>query len=278
MKYLNLGCGARFHPDWENVDMYPYGPGVRVHDLTKKIPYDNGTFDVVYHSHVLEHFPKKQAVAFLEECHRLLKLGGLIRVAVPDLECIARVYIEALGKASSGVPGWADNYDWIVMEMLDQAIREESCGALIEYFNRNPIPNRDFVVKRWGTYVEPLIEKLRGHAGPGEQSLPQSRTAWRYILRHPREVLRNKLVRKLLAPADLEALRVGRFRRGGEVHMWMYDHYSLGKLLEGVGFVHPRQLGPAESGIPGWAGFHLDAEPDGQIFKADSLYMEALKP
>jgi len=27
--YLNLGCGARFHPDWENVDFTATAPGVR---------------------------------------------------------------------------------------------------------------------------------------------------------------------------------------------------------------------------------------------------------
>ena len=64
MKYLNLGCDARFHPAWENVDMYPHGPGVRIHDLTKKIPYEDGTFDVVCHSTYSDVFPSKRPRVF----------------------------------------------------------------------------------------------------------------------------------------------------------------------------------------------------------------------
>jgi predicted SAM-dependent methyltransferase len=277
-QFLNLGCGDRFHPDWENVDMYPYAPGVRVHDLTKKLPYGDEEFDAVYHSHVLEHFPKKQGVGFIRECHRLLKSGGVIRVAVPDLEQIARLYLESLEKASKGMPGWADNYEWMVMEMYDQCIREDSWGALVEYLSRNPVPNLDFVVQRWGVYSLPLIESIRKAAKVGRSSPGSPRFAWSYVLRNPGTVLRTKLVRLLLGQQDWEALHVGRFRRAGHLHLWMYDSYSLGKLLEKAGFKGPQRVGPVESRIPGWAEFHLDTDPDGQVYKADSMYMEAVKP
>src|SRR6185437_7104009 len=73
MRALNLGCGGRFQPDWENLDFAPASAAVRAHDLQKGIPFPDGTFDVVYHSHVLEHFPKQFAPSFLRECHRVLK-------------------------------------------------------------------------------------------------------------------------------------------------------------------------------------------------------------
>src|ERR1700676_4603594 len=115
MKYLNVGCGYRFHLAWENVDFQPTGPSVRVCNLRKGIPYPEATFDVVYHSHVLEHFPKSMALGFLRDCHRVLKEGGVIRVVVPDLERIARLYLETLEKASRGDSGWPENYDWMVL-------------------------------------------------------------------------------------------------------------------------------------------------------------------
>ena len=34
----------------------------------------------------------------------------------------------------------------------------------------------------------------------------------------------------------------------------------------------------SESRIPGWSEFHLDTEPDGTVYKPDSLNMEAVKP
>jgi predicted SAM-dependent methyltransferase len=274
---LNLGCGSRFHPDWENIDMHPYGAGVRVHDLTKRTPYGDETFDVVYHSHVLEHFPKKQALSFLQECRRILKSGGVVRVVVPDLERIARLYIEALEKASNGVPGWAENYEWMVMEMYDQTVREESSGGVTEYFSRNSIPNRDFILLRWGAFAVPYMSKSQGSAISRQGVSPQAKTAWAYVFRNPGKVLRSKLLKLLMGEKDWEALRIGRFRRTGEVHMWMYDFYSLGKLLESAGFNNARRVGPTESRIPNWSSFHLDTEPDGQVYKADSMYMEAVK-
>jgi len=277
-RYLNLGCGSRFHLGWENVDMYPYGPGVRVHDLTKRTPYDDETFDVVYHSHVLEHFPRRQALSFLQECRRILKSGGVVRVVVPDLERITRLYIESLEKASTDVPGWADNYEWMVIEMYDQAVREETCGALTEYFKRDPLPNWDFVSGRMGAYGDSSRKTLVDMVQRSKTVASRPKLAWGYLFRNAGKVFRNKLLKFLLKEQGWEALQVGQFRRGGEVHMWMYDRYSLAKLLHFVGFIQVQQVGPAESRIPDWPAFCLDTEPDGRTYKADSMYMEASKP
>jgi len=38
-RLLNLGCGDRFHPEWENVDYAPASAKVRAHDLRSGIPY-----------------------------------------------------------------------------------------------------------------------------------------------------------------------------------------------------------------------------------------------
>lgn len=108
------------------MDFVATAPCVRAHDLRLGIPYADESFDVVYHSHLLEHFPKKAAPPFLRECRRVLKRGGIIRIAVPDLEKIARAYIEAFEKASHGIPSWREKYDWMMLELYDQTVREQS--------------------------------------------------------------------------------------------------------------------------------------------------------
>src|SRR5215475_12827232 len=153
MKALNLGCGNRFHPDWENVDFASINPIVKRHDISEKLPYPDCSFDVVYHSHLLEHFPKNKALGFLRECFRILTHKGLIRVAVPDLEQIARTYLEALEKASRGLAGWDRNYDWMVLELYDQAVREQSGGSYTEFLSQES-PNLDFVARRLGVYAD----------------------------------------------------------------------------------------------------------------------------
>ena len=278
MKMLNLGCGARFHPDWENVDFVPVHPSVKPCDVRKGIPYEDETFDVVYHSHVLEHFSKQAAPCFFRECFRVLKPGGVIRVAVPDLEGIARLYLEALEKASQGVAGWDRNYEWMVLEMYDQAVREKSGGEYTEYFGREPISNRDFVYERMGAWAQ-LLEQASQDGSTSKTARNMSpRRNWAHILRNPGRVIRNAWIRAILGPEDWNHLQNGRFRACGEIHMWMYDSYSLARLLAAVGFSDCKRQGAAQSRVSNWKDFHLDTEPDGSVYKADSLYMEAVKP
>lgn len=57
-----------------------------VHNLAKGIPFPDGSVDVVYHSHLLEHLDRDVAERFLREVQRVLRLGGIQRIVVPDLE------------------------------------------------------------------------------------------------------------------------------------------------------------------------------------------------
>ncbi len=278
MKALNLGCGRRSHPDWENLDLSPAAPTVRTHDLRKGIPYSEGTFDVVYHSHVLEHFPKHAALGFLRECHRVLKSGGIIRVAVPDLERIARLYLEALEKASWGVPGWRENYEWMVLEMYDQAVRETSGGSCIEYLRQNPIPNWGFIYERCGVEAKGAVEAVQAETLSHANGHRPLLAKWDFAFRNFGKAVRNKLAKTVLGNENYEALRVGRFRRQGEIHQWMYDAYSLELLLQRAGFCNCRRRAATESQISNWAEYHLDSEPEGTTYKPDSLFMEAVKP
>ena len=269
MKCLNLGCGDRFHPDWTNLDFVSNGHGVHTHDLRRGISFEDNTFDVVYLSHLLEHFGRKEGQGLLEECHRVLLRGGTIRVVVPDLERIARLYLEALEKASSGDPAWQAHYDWMMLEMYDQTVRERSGGAMREYFQQESIPNEAFVHERLGGEARRMVQELKSSGTKGQPASLPARARFQ---------LRSRVLKLLLGDQGCRALELGRFRMGGEVHKWMYDRYSLACALLEAGFAEPRPVGPAESRIPGWAGFHLDTEPDGTVYKPDSLYMEAIKP
>lgn len=280
MNYLNLGCGRRFHPNWTNIDFSSTGPSVIAHNLTQGIPRPEQSFDVVYHSHVLEHFSKNQAPSFLQECHRVLRPQGIIRIAVPDLEQIARSYIFSLEQALSGSPEASDNYNWLLLELLDQIVRNQSGGAMAAYLFQEHIPNPDFILKRLGTEAKNLIE-----AGCQQRQQKVVKESWiKCALRPAYRFLRDSSYRRdtflksILGTADYQALQLGRFRQGGEIHQWMYDRHSLTQLLKDTGFTQITQRTATESYIPNWTSFNLDTEPDGSIYKPDSLYMEAIKP
>jgi SAM-dependent methyltransferase len=56
------------------------------------IGHADGSVDVIYSSHMLEHLDRAAGSQFLAEAHRVLKPGGVIRVAVPDLGMLVDRY------------------------------------------------------------------------------------------------------------------------------------------------------------------------------------------
>jgi predicted SAM-dependent methyltransferase len=250
---LNLGCGSSFHPDWVNVDFGVHAPGVIRHDLRRPLPFPDASFTAVYHSHVLEHLSRDCAPLFLQECRRVLRPDGILRAVVPDLETIARLYLQALEGAVSGDGAAAARHEWMTIELLDQMVREESGGAMLEYWKQNPMPAEQFVLERHGQEVRAFLESFRSQPQPPRPRKPVDLGAWRP--RRPSRVLK--------------------FLARGEVHKWMYDRHSLGALLKEAGFAQPRVCTAWESAIPGFAAYHLDATDGGGVRKPDSLFMEA---
>lgn len=61
-------------------------------DATKGLPLQDGSVDVIYTSHMLEHLDKNEADKFLREAFRVLHPGGIIRIAVPDLKKQIELY------------------------------------------------------------------------------------------------------------------------------------------------------------------------------------------
>jgi predicted SAM-dependent methyltransferase len=278
MNYLNLGCGQRFRPDWTNIDFASTGPSVTAHNLTQGIPQPDNTFDLVYHSHVLEHFSKTQAQTLIQECHRVLKPGGTLRIAIPDLEQIAKTYLHNLEQAQTGSPEATQNCHWMVIEMIDQSVRNHPGGDMATYLFQENIPNQTFVLDRIGTEGKNLIEAGKHQrTQPPKASRPKWLSTINNSLRDP-NYRRNLFQKLILSPSDYEALQIGRFRLGGEIHQWMYDRCSLTQLLTQSHFTDITPQTATRSKIPNWPSFNLDTEPDGTTYKPDSLFIEAIKP
>ncbi|MDR2819186.1 MAG: glycosyltransferase [Desulfovibrio sp.] len=249
-RLLNLGCGNTYHPDWLNIDFHAHGGAVSAYDLRLGVPFADATFDVVYHSHVLEHFSREDGKAFLQECFRVLRPGGLLRVAVPDLENIARAYLAALDEARAGLEGAQDRHEWMTVELLDQMVRRESGGEMAALWKRKSLPQEAFILSRSGQEFAHFRQKLTHHALAENKGLPCSP----------------------LRPANMQ------FLLGGERHHWMYDEISLSRLLADLGFnvitkqAHDRSL--REDILL----YGLDSAPCGGVRKPDSFFLEALKP
>ncbi len=104
---LNLGCGPRYVEGFVNVDGNLLLKKDLWLDVRHGLPYRDGQVEVVYLSHVLEHFPFPQAVSVIRESRRVLRPGGGIRVVVPSLETALEAYLRG---DAEWFPSWPDDF------------------------------------------------------------------------------------------------------------------------------------------------------------------------
>lgn len=89
---LHLGCGKRNIPGFINVDLarFPHIHYRRSVDDLSMIP--SGSVELIYTSHAFGYFDREEARAVLKEWRRVLKRGGVLRIAVSDFEKLVRIY------------------------------------------------------------------------------------------------------------------------------------------------------------------------------------------
>jgi SAM-dependent methyltransferase len=240
---LNIGCGTKMDWQWNNVDYSPYArlahhpfvasllhrvgllsheryetlalvdPSIVNWNLLHGIPFKDNTFDVVYHSHFLEHIDRDYAPCILKECHRVLKRDGSLRNVVPDLYSAVMFYVSSVVQLENGDQSSLKRHQEAIDGLFEQMVRRQPSGAKLQ--------------RGWVRVIERLF---RGDAVAA-----------------------------------------------GEVHRWMYDKHSLERLLSQAGFREVTVATPFSSRIHGWSEFELDLNGDGTVYKAYSLYMEAIK-
>jgi predicted SAM-dependent methyltransferase len=74
---IQFACGGNKLEGWINHDSDA--------DIRGRLPYEDGVADWVFIEHGLEHVNSHEGLAFMRECHRILKPGGVLRVCVPEL-------------------------------------------------------------------------------------------------------------------------------------------------------------------------------------------------
>lgn len=94
---VEIGPGdKKIGSDWITIGDFER-PGIVDHVCNwgkDKIPLASDSVDFIYTSHALEHVPWFQSDFALSECYRVLKIGGLIEIHVPNFEYIVQCYIE----------------------------------------------------------------------------------------------------------------------------------------------------------------------------------------
>lgn len=99
---LNIGSYSIVFPGWLNID-YRNDPWLYNHahshgcafvsmDVTGGLPFADSSVDFIHCSHMIEHITFREAEKFMVSCRRILKPGGVMRLAVPSLALMVAMY------------------------------------------------------------------------------------------------------------------------------------------------------------------------------------------
>ena len=105
-KKLHLGCGSRIIPGFIHIDVAALPHIDYACDIRDLSFISDDSVDLIYASHVLEHFGRHECGAVLAEWCRVLRKGGVLRLSVPDFAaCAALYYEQGLRDGLSGLVG-----------------------------------------------------------------------------------------------------------------------------------------------------------------------------
>lgn len=121
---VHVGCGTVRFDNWINIDAEQReGAADLLWNVLDGLPLPSDSAVYIYNEHLLEHLSVEQGVAFLKECRRTLRPGGVLRIAVPPLEESVRQYYENDWRDQPWLAKYG--YSWIQTraEMINVAFR-----------------------------------------------------------------------------------------------------------------------------------------------------------
>jgi predicted SAM-dependent methyltransferase len=107
IRKLHIAASNNLLPGWLNTDISLSHKSLVYMDATNQFPFDNNTFDYILAEHMIEHITYAGAQFMLRECFRVMKPGGRIRVATPDLRVLLALHEREKNPAQREYIEWA---------------------------------------------------------------------------------------------------------------------------------------------------------------------------
>jgi predicted SAM-dependent methyltransferase len=110
IKKMQIGCGPNLFEGWLNTDIN-CNDKIAYLNAGNRFPIESESFDFVYSEHLFEHLKVEQQLNMLKESFRILKKGGILRIAMPNIDSLFNVF------ARPSLPENLDYVDWYVQNM-----------------------------------------------------------------------------------------------------------------------------------------------------------------
>jgi len=127
VKKLHVGAGGSYLEGWLNVDLEPLDKRIAYMDAAGDYPLPDNSIEYVYCEHLFEHLSFLQQMKMLKEILRVLKPGGVFRVATPNLDAI-------LATLSDKTEFSKEYIDWAVKTYVPQVVDQLGEAAKDEVF------------------------------------------------------------------------------------------------------------------------------------------------
>jgi SAM-dependent methyltransferase len=195
---LNLGCGLHAPEGWTNIDRSPsltldrlpvvravlhrvgllseghmtsWPRNIKRIDVTKRLPYRDGSIAAIYSSHMLEHLYFDQARSLLRECRRVLRPEGVLRLALPDACEIARQLLQAPAE-TAGAAGLEFNQRLLMGPLVRPTRRQRFVSRFSGSQHRwQPTPHLVVDMLREAGFAQPRRCEFRTGHLPGLQEV-----------------------------------------------------------------------------------------------------------
>lgn len=156
IKALHLGCGTNILKGWLNTDINAHD-SVMYLDASEPFPLKDDTLDYIFSEHMFEHLSYESGKAMLKECYRTLKPNGVLRLTMPTLDFLIKLY---------NAPN-NDIYQQYARWSLKQYAPQMYADFIREYINMPPLVVNNFM-RFWGhqmIYNFSLLRTMLEHTG-----------------------------------------------------------------------------------------------------------------
>ncbi|MBL8122094.1 methyltransferase domain-containing protein [Candidatus Saccharibacteria bacterium] len=123
---LNVGCGTDYKKGWVNIDNNSDNNIKKLdlnHDLRNPLPYKDNSVDFIFNEHFFEHLTVDEGQAAMREFMRVLRPGGVMRIAMPDLSQSVAVYLDKKWKDRDFIKKFGMDFIQTPAELLNMSFR-----------------------------------------------------------------------------------------------------------------------------------------------------------